>query len=127
MEWNASLSVGVAAIDDQHRELLDLFNLIAGELENQPDSCPDELVQRLLTTAREHFRDEEALLARAGYPALEQHAAEHEQLMARLTMLAVLCGRHEASPRLLELLIDWLTEHIFQHDMPYKPHLAGTS
>jgi len=127
VEWGAALSVGVASIDREHCELLDIINLIAAEIAERPGSCPESLVNQLATSTRAHFRSEEMLLERHGYPDLAIHHAEHEQLMQRITLFVELCGRREATPRVVELLGEWFVEHVFNHDMPYRSFLAERS
>ena len=120
VDWSAALSVGDPRIDAEHRELLELVNLIAREVAERPGGAPMTLVNRLVSASRDHFQHEEERLQARGYPDLEQHRAEHAQYMERMVLLVGLCRRGEMTPRVVELLAEWFVEHLFSHDMPYR-------
>lgn len=120
MEWDASLETGNAAVDEQHRELVGLFN----ELEDtERDDGPAE-VRRALDDLTEyvavHFEMEEQLMRSLAYPpeAFGEHVREHRDLTARTRelVLAHRTGELDSVAPITELLRDWLCDHIEKLD-----------
>ncbi len=121
LQWNSTLSVGVAEIDAQHRELfLRVDRLLDAMLHNDRSEA-----ERLLAFLREfvvdHFGAEERLMAEVAYPAAEAHALEHRHFAAMLhevdqTFLAQ--GPTAALVLQLEhLAVGWLRDHVYFTDV----------
>ena len=92
--WSPAYACGNAIIDRQHQDLFERANdLLAAMLADQPvaDACIDRLVAAVV----EHFKDEEAILAEAGFADLEQHSALHRQLVDRAAELSGLFYKEE--------------------------------
>ena len=123
IQWTDAMSVGDEALDREHRELIELVNLLGEACERADRGALLDRVNQLLNMARLHFRNEEQMLARVGYPEQARHAREHEQMMERIVTLTDLASHGEISPRVLQLLRDWLIEHVFDHDKPYVSFL----
>ena len=134
-QWTAKMSVGDEAIDAQHR---DLFGLIAvvSELAAEPKltAADEAVVERTFNAlnnyARVHFRDEEGLMAEAGYPNLAEHIEEHRTFTEWLRVLEDARRAPGASlPNMMRhmsgYLASWLVDHILGSDKHYVPYLAG--
>ena len=117
MEWDESFSVGNDKIDDQHKGLVDLVNLL-----DDADMTGIAL-ERLKSYCDEHFRDEERLLAVAGYPGLEAQKARHKEFEDWLaqTHHSYVTGGGATTLRedAQAYLKSWLTEHILALDRAY--------
>ena len=127
MEWKAEMSVGVPALDDQHRSLIGLINML--EEKEQTGDAVSYVISELERYAREHFRDEEALMAAAGYPELESHRAEHRSFEEWLGSVkgAYAAGgetRYYIAENVNAYLKGWFTNHILIIDMEYKDKLG---
>lgn len=119
--WNDNLLIGVEEVDKQHKELVHM-------IENFFESCTNRFPQeRLLTMLEfletyvvEHFRDEEALQEKIGFPGLEEHRKIHESFNLTLCNLKVKLQTGSQ----ISLLIDemntnlsrWLIKHIMEED-----------
>ncbi len=82
VQWDPRLSVGNATLDAQHRNLLEYCNALAdclAEAGPEGDRKFRQVFQELMAHSREHFAAEEALLARCGYPELEELRHECEE------------------------------------------------
>ncbi len=82
LQWDARHSVGNETLDAQHRALLAQCNALADCLADageEGDRTFRRLFDELMALSREHFAAEEALLARAGYPELEEHRNERDE------------------------------------------------
>jgi len=125
--WDKTLSVDVPEIDEDHRRLIELFNILnhavaEGDAPNYIEAVMDELISCTLW----HFRHEERLMLRYGYPGLAEHKSEHEELIASAKALQEKLLR-EGKPVLAEdlrFLEHWLTGHILGSDKDLGAHLC---
>jgi len=118
--WDNSLSVDVEEIDDEHRRLMTLFNIlnhavVDGEAINYIEAVFEELISCTIW----HFRHEERLMLKYGYAGFEAHKAEHQSLIESSRALQGRFQRNENSSSIneLEFLEHWLTGHILGEDM----------
>lgn len=126
LEWNEDLAVGHPLIDTQHRSLFDRFGAFVDACDQRrgPEQLR-ELFGFLDDYVQGHFGEEEALMARHGYPELARHQAEHRRFIDQLAALKR--ELESAGPtvqvliRTNKALIYWLTEHIREVDI----RLAG--
>lgn len=125
--WDDSLSVQIQEIDDDHRRLVALFNIlnhsiVAGDASNYIEAVMEEL----LTCTIWHFRHEERLMLKYGYEGLEEHKTEHEELIesARALQQKLLQEGKQVSSEDIEFLEHWLTGHILGADMDLGSYLG---
>lgn len=122
-EWNKALSVGDDAIDDDHKELFSLLNELAEA--DLADSFLLGILGRLEGYTQYHFTREEELMARVGYPGMQDHIAKHRMFVEWLDTVKKTYQRSAESPfQLADLVNDflgsWLVEHIMKEDMQYR-------
>jgi hemerythrin len=128
IQWSERLSVGSDIIDTQHRELLSRFNdlLEACRLKKGKEKVV-ELLAYLDSYTVSHFAEEEALMARCGYPGLEEHRLQHREFIARLGRLQADLEREGASLGVVvetnEALLSWILRHIKAEDVLVGAHL----
>ena len=121
--WSKKFSVGIAAIDKQHKKLIEMINHL---INNPPDGTRSETVADVLTEmtsyAHKHFESEETLMIKYGYPHLDQHKSKHRAFNVKAIefCMATSEGVEIVPYALLEYLKQWLVEHILQEDMKYK-------
>jgi hemerythrin len=85
MTWKDDLAIGVSGIDSQHKELCDA-------IDNLLDACKqgkgrNEIVSTmnfLFDYTQKHFKDEEELQRKSGYPKCAAHKQLHDGFVARL-------------------------------------------
>ena len=125
--WRDEYSVGVKAIDEQHRKLFGMLGELSAAL-SAPGDCPDarERIVGLAAFAAKHFRTEEDLMRAAAYPGAAEHGREHEALLA---VIPSFLGRLESggetrAAALTDILKDWLLKHTLLEDRRYMPWLA---
>lgn len=125
IQWTAEMETGIPLIDGDHRVLLALVNQIA-DPENQGDRTAVEFVlDELVGYAARHVAREEDLLARAGYPDLEEHRRVHRTLLEEVRGLQrrMAAFTPVLGGELHRFLGHWLTSHILGEDMTYVPYL----
>lgn len=127
MEWKAQYSVENAMIDRQHQALFALVNEVADKVKagNMPEIRG--VIDRLAAYTVEHFRDEEAILRKAGYAALEDHEMIHAELLEKVQDLRTKLEKNQAVSMvgIIRFLSDWLKDHILKDDMAYKSSIKG--
>lgn len=127
MEWKDEMSVGVPALDEQHKVLIGLIDML-DEKERTGDAV-SHVISELERYVEEHFRDEEELMASADYPELEPHKAEHRSFVDWLESVRVAYAaggetRYYIAENVNAYLKGWLTNHILIIDMEYKDKLG---
>lgn len=122
MQWNDGYSVGNSKMDDQHKGLIDLINML------DDTSMTGIALERLKSYANEHFRDEERLLEAAGYPDLDGQKTEHrdfEDWLADVHRTWVTGnGPSDLREDVQRHLKEWLTNHILKSDRAYTNWVA---
>jgi hemerythrin-like metal-binding protein len=127
--WTPGMSVGVPALDAQHRELFTRLNRLVAAIRAGRGSADVAPVLAFLDDyTREHFADEERVMEQAGYPALAEHRAQHAGFCAELARLRERLAvpgadRQELAGHLHLHLRDWLVRHIIGADRAYAAHL----
>jgi hemerythrin len=121
--WNESLSVGVAEIDRQHKQLVDILNQLLGMDGVTVDSeTISDTLTRMTDYADYHFKSEEGFMQKYAYPDYATHRREHIAFMRKTAELAMgtMVYRKTVPTDMLEYLKTWLVEHILVSDMKYK-------
>ncbi len=121
--WNDSYSVKVALCDQQHKKLFEIINELADAMRvGKGNEIVSKTVGELLQYTRTHFQQEEALLKRANYPQLAPHQEQHKKFVADVEGLLKQTreGRAANSIQVLNLLRDWLVNHIQKTDKAYS-------
>lgn len=126
MIWDASLSVGVGALDEQHKQLFELLDEFQkASSEEREAALLGEVVGDLIDYTKIHFAFEETMLLKHGYPELGLHRDSHAKLAAQVELYATAANRG-AGPLGAELyffLRTWLNGHIRGSDRRYGPFL----
>ncbi len=131
-KWLPAYSVNIDAVDEQHKELVNILNrLFIAVSRLEGDKVIAGILDALTDYTRTHFALEEQLMRMARYEDLDAHQEEHRRLMEKLD---VLCRKHllEDKPIYFEMLAflkTWLREHIQGEDTKYSAALqkAGFS
>lgn len=118
--WDKSLSIEVDEIDEDHRRLVDLCNLLGHAVsEGESADYIDALLEELISCTIWHFRHEERLMLKYQYDAFEDHKSEHRDLIDSVRGLQQKFRKENKllSREDFEFLSKWLTEHIVRNDM----------
>ena len=128
VSFDASMLVGVPAIDDQHRQLfVELNRLIAATHAAPSSEIFTEGLGRLGRDLNEHFNCEEALLGDLGLPVpeLRAHVRAHNEILSQYAELNLKLMRVNAVSRVevLQMIRRWIVDHIVLHDRQIRDHL----
>ncbi|MDH3235780.1 MAG: bacteriohemerythrin [Alphaproteobacteria bacterium] len=121
LKWDDSYSVGNARLDDQHKGLIRLINRLGS-------GAPVPIVlDELQIYVDEHFRDEERMLGKAGYPELAAHKLQHAAFEEWLEASRQACRSGEVVGLLRDsissYLKTWLINHILVSDKAYSGYV----
>jgi hemerythrin len=127
MMWTEKLSVGVGALDDDHKRLISMLNELYDAMQagHGKDSL-GRILNELVRYTKVHFAREEEFFAKTGYPASAAHKGEHDALTSQvLDVQRQYEGGAAAtlSLEVLRFLKTWLTNHIQGSDQKYRAHL----
>jgi len=117
IEFTSDLEVKVPHIDEQHKGLIGLINnlMVWGNGATNKDEI-DKAIAHLGAYVVEHFRDEEELQRKSGYPKYAFHKQEHEKFLAAFQELKTKYNEQGASfnftMELNKSIIDWIMRHI---------------
>jgi len=117
--WGKILSVGIEEIDEDHRKLVDIFNILNRAVrEGEPPDYLAATLEELINCTVWHFSHEERLMLKHRYPEAAEHKAEHRELIesARELQRKLLQADRPLAEEHIEFLERWLTEHIFTAD-----------
>ena len=125
--WDNMLSFGIDEVDDDHRKLVGLFNILNHSVTGE--DAPEYLMavlEELINCTAWHFSHEERLMLKCGFEEYAKHKAEHRKLIRSakgLQKKILLAGNHVEGED-VEFLERWLTEHIITADMKMCSYLA---
>ncbi|MCX7156606.1 MAG: bacteriohemerythrin [Rhodocyclales bacterium] len=128
LTWREEFSVGVAELDDQHRQLINRINQLAacGDT-RKPDGAERymEILSGMVDYCQRHFTDEENHLQRIGYSGIAAHQAEHNRFVERMTDFSLKgsVGIRDVGA-VHAYLKHWLLDHILKSDMAYRDFAA---
>ena len=128
LKWEERFELGIPAIDEQHKSLVEIYNHLHGEVmetrirggsmwrEALSDSLRDAV-----NHAKTHFALEEKLMAAAGYESLDIHKERHHDFVEKVTELLSSfnkCDLHDAL-EFSRFIHEWITMHIAREDKLY--------
>ena len=124
--WSQVLSVEVDEIDEDHRKLLDLFNILNHSLtDGESQEYLEAVLEELINCTVWHFSHEERLMLKYGYKEISEHKAKHQELInsAKELQHKILQTDKLIADAEIAFLEGWLTEHILTDDMRLGTYL----
>jgi hemerythrin len=124
VDWKDNYSVSIDEIDNQHKKLFDVLNIL---IENKELSIHSKIITNTLTKlveyANYHFQTEEKYMLKYDYPEYELHKKEHIEFIKKTGQLCMstMEGNKMVPIELLIFLESWLVNHILNTDMKLKP------
>lgn len=122
INWNDSLNLGIAVIDDQHRYLAALINDLYDAVKNFEEARKVRAI--FATIVRDiytHFADEERLFESWEYPEANAHKLVHRNLEKQITELesSLHGGTMPITENVLIFIRDWFLTHMTGSDLVY--------
>ena len=119
IEWDDKFSVGVAAVDHEHRELIALVNEAHDRLMyTGKDNEAMDLLGEIFVRISAHFALEEQFMRVKNYDFYDAHKADHERLLDEIRdiMDDYADEAFFSEAQFANQLKLWFTEHFRTHD-----------
>jgi hemerythrin len=119
LHWEKRYSVGIEAVDHEHRELVELINRLHEQARAQGSKVAVlGFFGDLYKAISAHFALEERFMREKGYDELRQHKIDHERLLDEIRDIM---EDYEVTDlfeeRLLAQRLDaWFSRHFESHD-----------
>lgn len=126
VEWRDEYSVGIEAIDNDHKRLLNLINQLQTAAHYQTGrEFEHEAFETLVDYTKQHFSREETLMETHGYPGFAAHKAEHVAMIKKVDAMLDAYKAHPqaAIEEAVQFLKTWLIKHINGTDKGYSQFL----
>lgn len=135
LEWTEECAYGEPGLDADHRKLYDLYNEIrdslrAAEEQTAPPADLRALCAGLVTFSRRHFAQEEALMARHGYPEFDLHRTLHRTFLQQIEDIQVFVRDGDDPDAYLSRFLvlsfigKWLKMHMRVVDRRFAEYMA---
>jgi len=117
--WRNEFSVGVDAVDHEHREMIALINELDEAMQDDASQATVvEALGEIYARISAHFALEEKTMRDARYTRLAEHKQDHEQLLDELLDVIDSVddeGRYDRAD-LSRSLDRWFSDHFRTHD-----------
>ena len=119
LQWKSEYSVGIDAVDHEHRELIDLINrLYDAAVSRRSREAVLVFFGDLFKAISAHFALEERFMRESGYDQLGSHKQDHERLLDEIRdiMDDFEEGEELDDLSLARSLDAWFSRHFESHD-----------
>jgi len=128
LEWSPDLEIGHRMIDNQHKQLVSLYNdLITSAKEGKSMEEQERVLNFLCEYAVKHFAAEEAVQRRIDFPDYESHKRTHDAFKVTANELYEKFKKHGPSPvlsaQIQQKVGEWLVNHIMGDDAKIGEYL----
>ncbi|MES9963094.1 MAG: bacteriohemerythrin [Candidatus Sedimenticola sp. 20ELBAFRAG] len=120
--WRPEYSVGIQAIDEDHKKLLSLINNLQAAVHyHTGDEFEKQALDELVDYTKFHFKREEDLMEKYAFPGLESHRAEHAAMIEQVGGFVDEYHKkgHDVLESIAVYLKEWLIKHINGTDQQY--------
>lgn len=122
IEWDNSLSVQVAEIDGQHKQLIATINKLHAAM-STGDAAPilEQILSELSQYIKTHFATEEKYFKEFNYELSEEHIKEHKDFEQKIEKFIQDFKSNKLSVpiSLLNFLHRWFIDHLEREDQKY--------
>ncbi len=113
--WKDEYCTGNPLVDREHRELVNLVNLLSAAAANEEsETAFEDCFSALNRYVKQHFKDEEDLLDAVDSPHLERQRTQHALLARELCMLWS-GDRGERREKVVHGLAEWSKHRLLDH------------
>lgn len=124
IEWQEHYAVGVAVIDGQHREMLELVNrLLQGLRDGREREALVETLRELVRATEHNIATEERLMQEHGLSPVH-HADAHTRLLEAIRRFDLRLDPQGLAAS-ASWLREWLLGHIDEDDRPFAEQLRA--
>ncbi len=127
MLWNKNYEIGVSEVDNQHKKLFGIIEKMENALkEGRIDQEVGAIFKELVDYTKYHFKSEEEVMKKYGYPHLEKHKKLHAQLINEIKKLLLQLKEGKAvTIELFKLVKTWIVNHVLKEDLKIRSFING--
>ncbi len=127
LELTEAMCVGCPAIDDEHRDLIEIINNIAGAYDDSKfENCKGH-IRHFTDSMKKHFRREEEILEELGFSRLDEHRKHHLAIESDIEAISQDLGDdisdRQAWGTFYQKLISVAVDDAVKADMDFKSFL----
>ncbi len=116
IEWRKEFETGIASVDHEHRELVDLINRLHEHMAGGADRARvAEFLGEVFARIAAHFALEESIMRKHAYDEYEAHKTEHERLLDEIRDIMDSAPAAYAGS-LSTVVRDWFVNHFKSKD-----------
>ncbi|MDK9700763.1 MAG: bacteriohemerythrin [bacterium] len=126
--WNERFSVSIPQIDQQHKKWIDIVNRLHEAMAaGKGNEVIGAVLLEMVNYSKMHLDFEEKLLTQHSYPDLAAHKLQHDVLRKRIHEVyqKYQAGNKFLTLDVMNMLKDWLLQHIEGVDKKYSSHLVA--
>jgi len=126
--WREEMETGFEEIDSQHRDLLrKVDDLLRASKALRGNEEIARLLWFLKRYGRKHFREEESLQVKSGFPDYQQHKAQHDLFYLEVKRLEARYAKEGPNTILIvhaiQMMCNWLHDHFYRMDRELAEYL----
>jgi len=130
--WNNSMLIGVPQIDSQHKALVEAINRLMDACNQGKGRAEiEQTLNFVVSYTLNHFRDEEGIQQKHGFPEAVSHKRIHTQFTTDVGALVQEFNQVGPSVSLVgklnKSLGDWVVKHIKTEDKKIGEHINKAS
>jgi len=130
--WSDKLSCGIKLIDDQHKELVALVNMMFNHVigdEKQEREYFNKIIKESIKYAKIHFAIEEKIMLAARFSGYAEHKKAHSRFILTVidNIIDYRAGKRINLFAFTKFLKDWILSHIALMDKQFFEHLKKIS
>ena len=121
-QWRDEYNTNVKEMDEDHRELFkavsDLYDAITVR---EDSSFLNKTLDFLIGYTKKHFKAEEMLMKRQGFPGYQRQKKQHDKFLEDVLEMAVRTrkGEIKMTVEFVSFLKEWIIKHILTEDRKY--------
>ncbi len=127
IDWREEYSVGIASVDHEHREMINLINTVYDNLSsNASKGQIEDFLGEIYTKISAHFALEEKIMKTRRYDEYEDHKEDHEKLLDEIRDIMDFYETDDyfSDKDLADQLERWFSEHFRTRDARFHKHLG---
>jgi len=122
LEYSNEITVGIEALDHDHKKIFSLINQI-NDADVEQNNNVLFLIEQLVSYTKDHMQREEQMMKACGYPYLDNHRQVHELMKSQLLDHQQSCMNDFSKKTVEQLnhfLAGWWQDHILSFDKSYQ-------
>ncbi len=119
MEWKSIYETGIKKVDSEHQMLVELINKLEKAMSNgDSNKVIGNVLKDLVDYVKIHFKSEEEVMKKIGFPDLKRHQNLHKDLVNDVARILIdfKNGKTWTAEELSGFLHMWLLDHILEED-----------